>query len=275
LAPHRAGTVLRVRIRVIDAFTEKPFAGNPAGVCLLDDGFPDAAWMQSVAAEMNHSETAFAHPREDGGWELRWFTPKVEVKLCGHATLATVHALHSDGLIGDSVRFHCLSGVLTAAVAEEITLDFPAAPPVEIDAPPGVTEALGAAPAEILGTGALNDLLTVFDDEATVRGLAPDFAAVARISDFRAIIATAPGADFDYVSRFFAPRVGIDEDPVTGGAHTALAPYWAARLSRDPLVGFQASPRGGVVGTSVHGDRVHLRGRAVTVLDGTLAVNTP
>jgi PhzF family phenazine biosynthesis protein len=265
-----------VRIRVIDAFTAEPFAGNPAGVCLLSDGFPDDAWMQSVAAEMNHSETAFAHPREDGDWNLRWFTPKVEVKLCGHATLATTHALHSDGLVADSVRFHCLSGVLTAQVGDEITLDFPASPPQAIVAPAGVAEALGATPAEIHGTGALNDLLAVFEDEAQVRALEPDFAAVFRISDFRAIIATAPGSNgFDYVSRFFAPRVGIDEDPVTGGAHTALAPYWATRLGRDPLVGFQASPRGGIVGTSVHGDRVRLRGRAVTVLDGTLAVNIP
>jgi PhzF family phenazine biosynthesis protein len=232
--------------------------------------------MQSVAAEMNHSETAFAHPRSDGDWDLRWFTPKVEVKLCGHATLATVHALRSDGLIGDSVRFHCLSGVLTAEVGDEITLDFPAAPHEDIDAPGGVAAALGASPAHVYGTGALNDLLAVFDDEAVVRGLAPDFAAVARIGDYRAIIATAPGSNgFDYVSRFFAPRVGIDEDPVTGGAHTALAPYWAGRLGRDPLVGFQASARGGVVGTSVHGDRVRLRGSAVTVLDGTLTVNNP
>jgi PhzF family phenazine biosynthesis protein len=231
--------------------------------------------MQSVAAEMNHSETAFAYPRADGDWELRWFTPKVEVRLCGHATLATVHALHADGVIGDSVRFHCLSGVLTAQVGDEITLDFPAAPHEEIDAPGGVAEALGAAPVHVYGTGTLNDLLAVFDDEAEVRALQPDFAAVARLDGFRAVIATAPGTDFDYVSRFFAPRVGIDEDPVTGGAHTALGPYWAARLGRDPLVGFQASPRGGVVGTSVHGDRVRLRGRAVTVLDGTLTVNTP
>ena len=259
---------------MIDAFTAEPFAGNPAGVCVLDS-FPDDSFMQSVAAEMNHSETAFAHPRADGDWELRWFTPKVEVKLCGHATLATVHALRADGLIGDSVRFHCLSGVLTAQIGDEITLDFPASPPQPIEAPPGAAEALGAAPAEIHGTGALNDLLAVFEDEATVRGLAPDFAAVAALDGFRGVIATAPGTDFDYVSRFFAPRVGIDEDPVTGSAHTALGPYWAARLGRDPLVGFQASPRGGVVGTSVHGERVRLRGRAVTVLDGALAVNPP
>ncbi len=263
-----------MRIRVIDAFTERPFAGNPAGVCLLSE-FPDDAWMQSVAAEMKHSETAFAHPREDGDWALRWFTPKVEVRLCGHATLATVHALHADGLIADHVRFHCLSGVLTAQVGEEITLDFPAAPHEAIAAPAGLNEALGAAPEACYGTGALNDLLTVFAEEAQVRALRPDFAAVARLDGFRAVIATAPGAEFDYVSRFFAPRVGIDEDPVTGGAHTALAPYWAARLGRDPLVGFQASQRGGVVGTSVHGDRVRLRGRAVTVLDGTLTVNSP
>jgi PhzF family phenazine biosynthesis protein len=263
-----------MRIRVIDAFTAQPFAGNPAGVCLLD-AFPGAAWMQNVAAEMNHSETAFASPRADGDWNLRWFTPKVEVKLCGHATLATVHALHSDGLIGDSVRFHCLSGVLTASVGEEITLDFPAAATEGIEAPPGLAEALGADPAHVYGTGALNDLLTVFDDEDTVRGLRPDFAAVARLDGYRAVIATAPGSEFDYVSRFFAPKVGIDEDPVTGGAHTALAPYWASRLGRDPLTGFQASSRGGVVGTSVHGDRVRLRGRAVTVLDGSLTVNSP
>jgi PhzF family phenazine biosynthesis protein len=263
-----------MRIRVIDAFTAEPFAGNPAGVCLLSGGFPPDAWMQSVAAEMNHSETAFAHPRGDGGWNIRWFTPKLEVKLCGHATLATVHALRSDGLIGDTVRFHCHSGVLTADAAEEITLDFPAAPVEDIVAPPGVPAALGAAPAELHGTGALNDLLAVFEHEAQVRALRPDFGAVAAIDSYRAIIATAPGTGrFDYVSRFFAPRAGIDEDPVTGGAHTALAPYWASRLGRDPLVGLQASPRGGVVGTSVHGDRVRLRGRAVTVLDGTLTVN--
>jgi PhzF family phenazine biosynthesis protein len=264
-----------MRIRVIDAFTDRPFAGNPAGVCLLD-AFPEDAWMQQVAAELNLSETAFAHPREDGDWALRWFTPKVEVQLCGHATLATVHALHADGLISDRVRFHSHRGVLAAEVAGEITLDFPAAPPQAIDVPAGVESALGAAPAEVWGTGLLRDLLAVFDDEAQVRTLAPDFAAVARLDGFRAVIATAPGSDgFDYVSRFFAPSVGIPEDAVTGGAHTALAPYWAARLGRDPLVGFQASPRGGVVGTSVHGDRVHLRGRAVTVLDGTLNVNAP
>ena len=261
-----------MRIRVIDAFTERPFAGNPAGVCLLSE-FPDDAWMQDVAAEMNLSETAFAHPREDGDWALRWFTPKLEVRLCGHATLATVHALRSDGAIGDAVRFHTLSGVLSAQVGEEISLDFPAAPAEEIAPPDGVADALGATPDACYGTGALNDLLTVFADEAAVRSLAPDFAAVARLDGFRAVIATAPGSNgFDYVSRFFAPRVGIPEDPVTGGAHTALAPYWAARLGRDPLRGFQASARGGVVGTSVAGDRVKLRGRAVTVLDGTLVI---
>src|SRR3954452_8242752 len=142
--------------------------------------------MQSVAAEMNHSETAFAHPRDDGDWNLRWFTPKVEVKLCGHATLATVHALNSDGLIDGSVRFHCLSGALTAQVGEEITLDFPAAPPVEIEPPAGVAEALGAAPGELHGTGALNDLLAVFEDEAQVRALQTGFAAVAPRCDVRA-----------------------------------------------------------------------------------------
>ena len=260
----------------VDAFASRPFAGNQAAVMPLDEWLPDAT-LQAIGEENNFAETAFVVRDATGecDWELRWFTPKVEVKLCGHATLATVHALRSDSLIGDAVRFHCLSGVLSAEAGEEITLDFPASPHEQIDAPPGVAEALGAEPAEIHGTGALNDLLTVFEDEATVRDLSPDFAAIKALDSFRAVIATAPGSDYDYVSRFFAPRVGIDEDPVTGGAHTALAPYWAARLGRDPLVGFQASPRGGVVGTSVHGDRVRLRGRAVTVLDGTLAVNTP
>ena len=177
----------------VDAFAARAFAGNQAAVIELAEWLPDDV-MQQIAAENMFAETAFVlrDASEAADWELRWFTPKVEVKLCGHATLATVHALHADGLIGESVRFHCLSGLLTADVGEEITLDFPASPPVAIEAPAGVAEALGEAPAEIHGTGALNDLLAVFEDEATVRGLEPDFAAVARISDFRAIIATAP-----------------------------------------------------------------------------------
>jgi PhzF family phenazine biosynthesis protein len=272
-----------MRIRVIDAFTDRPFAGNPAAVCLLGgDAWPDEAWMRRVAAEMNLSETAFAHPLPEGSeadWALRWFTPTVETNLCGHATLATAHALHADRGAPGSVRFSTRSGVLVAHGRPDgaITLDFPAASATEAAAPDGLAEALGARPAAAYHTGALGDLLVVLDDEATVRGLAPDTSALARLADrdgVRGVIATAaaanPDGGYDYVSRFFAPAQGIPEDPVTGSAHTALAPYWAARLGRDPLTGLQASARTGLVRTAVHGDRVHLTGHAVTVLDATL-----
>jgi PhzF family phenazine biosynthesis protein len=272
-----------MRIRVIDAFTDRPFAGNPAAVCLLGgDAWPDEAWMRRVAAEMNLSETAFAHPLPEGSeadWALRWFTPTVETNLCGHATLATAHALHADRGAPSTVRFSTRSGVLVAHGRPDgaITLDFPAAPATEAAAPDGLAEALGAGPVAAYRTGALGDLLVALEDEATVRGLAPDTTAMAHLADrdgVRGVIATAAAADpdggYDYVSRFFAPAQGIPEDPVTGSAHTALAPYWAARLGRDPLTGLQASARTGLVRTAVHGDRVHLTGHAVTVLDATL-----
>jgi PhzF family phenazine biosynthesis protein len=267
-----------MRIRVIDAFTDRPFAGNPAGVCLLDDTpWPAEEWMRNVAAELNLSETAFAHPlpeNAEADWALRWFTPEVEVNLCGHATLATAHALRSDRGTPGTVRFTSRSGVLITHAYPDgtITLDFPIAE-LEECAPPGeLAQALGAKPDSTYGTGALGDLLAVFPDEATVRGLAPDFGALAR-AQVRAVIATAEadsGRNYDFVSRVFAPAVGIPEDPVTGSAHTALAPYWSGRLGRDELVGLQASSRTGLVRTAVHGDRVHLTGRAVTVLDGAL-----
>jgi PhzF family phenazine biosynthesis protein len=273
-----------MRIRIIDAFTDRPFAGNPAAVCLLDeaDTWPDETWMQQVAAEMHLSETAFAHPlteSPDADWALRWFTPEVETNLCGHATLATAHAMHRDRGTPGTVRFMSLSGVLVAHTADDgtITLDFPAAAVSEAPAPEGLAEALGATPQATYTTGALGDLLAVLDDEATVRALAPDLGAIARIArrdGIRGVIATAsaasPAAGYDFVSRFFAPADGIPEDPVTGSAHTALAPYWCGRLGRDALTGLQASPRGGLVRTSLHGDRVHLTGHAVVVLDGTL-----
>jgi PhzF family phenazine biosynthesis protein len=273
-----------MRIRIIDAFTDRPFAGNPAAVCLLEaaDAWPDEAWMQQVAAEMHLSETAFAHPlteSADADWALRWFTPEVETNLCGHATLATAHAMHRDRGTPGTVRFMSRSGVLVAHTAQDgtITLDFPAAPVSETPAPEGLAEALGATPHATCATGALGDLLAVLDDEAAVRALAPDLAAIARIArrdGIRGVIATASasGADagYDFVSRFFAPAEGIPEDPVTGSAHTALAPYWSSRLGRDGLTGLQASQRGGLVRTSMHGDRVHLTGQAVVVLDGTL-----
>jgi PhzF family phenazine biosynthesis protein len=274
-----------MRIRIIDAFTDRPFAGNPAAVCLLDTAtWPDEGWMQHVAAEMNLSETAFARPLSedadaDADWALRWFTPTVEVNLCGHATLATAHALRDDRGTPGTVRFSSRSGVLITHAHDDgtVTLDFPAAPSTEIPAPEGLAVALEAKPDITYSTGALQDLLAVFPDEAAVRALVSDLAALAHLTrrdGIRAVIATAPASDpgssYDFVSRVFAPAVGIPEDPVTGSAHTALAPYWSARLGRDSLTGLQASPRTGLVRTAVHGDRVHLTGRAVTVLDGTL-----
>jgi PhzF family phenazine biosynthesis protein len=271
-----------VRIRIIDAFTERPFAGNPAAVCLLDaSDWPDEGWMQRVAREMSLSETAFAHPLPEGGeadFALRWFTPETETNLCGHATLATAHALRADRGEPGTVRFSSHSGVLVAHAREDgtITLDFPAATLTEAPAPEGLADALGAVPEATFETGALGDRLAVFADEAAVRGIEPDSGALARLirrDGIRGIIVTAPadpGGEPDFVSRFFAPADGIPEDPVTGSAHTALAPYWIGRLGRDGLVGLQASPRGGLVRTELHGDRVHLTGRAVTVVDGTL-----
>jgi len=272
-----------MRIRVIDAFTDRPFAGNPAAVCLLDgEDWPDETWMRQVAAEMNLSETAFAHPLPqpaDADWALRWFTPVVETNLCGHATLATAHALHSDLGTPGTVRFRSRSGVLVAHSRNDgtITLDFPAAPSTEAAVPDGLADALGGKPDAAYRTGALGDLLTVFPDEPAVRAVQPDAAGLARLArrdGFRGVIVTAaaadPGRGYDFVSRFFAPAVGIPEDPVTGSAHTALAPYWSTRLGRDDLVGLQVSARTGLVRTAVRGDRVHLTGHAVTILDGTL-----
>lgn len=272
-----------LRIRTIDAFSTRAFAGNPAAVCLLDgDSWPDPAWMQQVAAEMNHSETAFAHPLEPAGdadWALRWFSRTVEVDLCGHATLATAHALHCDRGAAGTVRFSTRSGILIATSRDDgsITLDFPAATLVAVPPPAGLGEALGASPEATYSTGSLRDLLAVFPDEQAVRALAPDSDALLRLTaeqGRRGFICTAPASttrlEYDFVSRFFAPGEGIPEDPVTGSAHTALAPYWAARLSRDPLTGLQVSARSGVVRTALHGNRVHLTGHAVTVVDGTL-----
>jgi PhzF family phenazine biosynthesis protein len=272
-----------MRIRIIDAFTDRPFAGNPAAVCLLDaDAWPDEAWMQQVAAEMHLSETAFARPLDDdpdADWGLRWFTPEVETNLCGHATLATAHAMHRDRGTPGTVRFMSRSGVLVAHTADDgtITLDFPAATLSETPAPEGLAEALGATPEATYATGALGDRLEVLSDEAAVRALAPDLGAIARIARrdaIRGIIATASAADpdagYDFVSRFFAPADGIPEDPVTGSAHTALAPFWAGRLGRRTLTGLQASARGGLVTTRLSGDRVLLTGSAVTVVDGEL-----
>ncbi|WP_371658590.1 PhzF family phenazine biosynthesis protein [Streptomyces sp. NBC_00280] len=269
-----------MRIRIVDAFTDRPFAGNPAGVMLLDV-FPDDVRLQRIALEVNHAETAFAHRLPEGGeadWALRWFTPAAEVAMCGHATLATAHVLHTTGSHSGPVRFATLSGVLSATPHEDgsITLDFPTAPLTRVEPPAGVAEALGAEPLAAFDTGPnINDLLIEVADEKTVVGLTPDLKALVAHSE-RGVIATAradnPAGGYDFVSRCFFPRIGIDEDPVTGSAHTALAPYWSERLGRSDLTGLQASARTGLVRTELRGDRTLLTGRAVTTIDGDLLV---
>jgi len=266
--------VTGLRIRTVDAFADRPFSGNPAGVVVLH-AWRDDAWLAAVAREMNLAETAYvvAEPSADADYRLRWFTPAVEVDLCGHATLAAAHCLYADGVSGP-IRFITRSGVLTVAQLADgsYALDFPARSPSEISSPPGLAEALGTR-VEWVGRGGTNDVLAVVRDEATVRGLAPDIRSLAAI-DARGVIVTAAaeaGQSYDFVSRFFAPNVGVDEDSVTGSAHTVLAPYWSERFGRTKLVGLQASARSGVVGTEVAGERVVLSGGAVTMLDGTLA----
>jgi PhzF family phenazine biosynthesis protein len=255
----------------IDAFAHRPFEGNPAAVCLLD-GPAEAAWMQRVAQEMNLSETAFVHRRGDG-YHLRWFTPVAEVALCGHATLATAHALWDTGRLPrrEAARFHTLSGLLTATERDGwIELDFPALATAPAEAPVGLLEALGAQ-ASFVGRGPY-DLLIEVASAAEVRMLVPDFGALGRVNA-RGVIVTARSDEprFDFVSRFFAPTVGVNEDPVTGSAHAALGPYWASRTGKDEFLAYQASARGGVVRVRVAGARVHLAGRAVTVFRGELA----
>jgi PhzF family phenazine biosynthesis protein len=254
-------------LSVVDAFTSEPFGGNPAAVCVLPGPAPEA-WMRRVAGEMNLSETAFLH-RIDDGFALRWFTPTVEVDLCGHATLASAHVLWQDGHLaaGATARFHTRSGILTAGRrAGRIVLDFPAklAEPAEPPAP--LLPALGVVEARWIGRNQFDYLVEVAD-ETMVRNLAPDHSALARLP-VRGVIVTSraeSGRPYDFVSRFFAPGSGVAEDPVTGSAHCALAPYWATRLSRTSLTGYQASPRGGTVYVTVNGDRVELAGEAVTV----------
>ncbi|WP_250001907.1 PhzF family phenazine biosynthesis protein [Actinoplanes sp. M2I2] len=272
-----------MRIRIVDAFTDRPFAGNPAGVVVLDQPqFPDEQWMSRVAAEVNLSETAFVHPLpagDEADYALRWFTPAVEVALCGHATLATAQVLHNDGATKGTVRFATRSGVLTATAGDDdwFTLDFPTAPLTPVAADPALADVLGASPVSVHHTGPnTDDLLLELLDEAAVRELTPDLATLAGYEQ-RGVIVTAraddPAGGYDFVSRFFGAAAGVGEDPVTGSAHTALAPFWSARLGgRTDLVGYQASARGGFVRVSLRGDRTHLTGRAVTVIDGSLLV---
>ena len=265
---------MAIPIFQVDAFTEEPFKGNPAGVCLLERP-AEATWMQTVAAEMNLAETAFLLPEGDG-FRLRWFTPKVEVKLCGHATLATAHILWERGILAPDreARFQTLSGLLTARRAcDLVELDFPARPPLA--EPPAWAEAvvgaLGIKPAYV-GMSA-EDVLFEAADEATVRAIAPDFAAL-RSLPARGVIVTSRSSDkrFDFVSRFFAPAVGVDEDPVTGSSHTVLVPYWAKKLGKTSLTAYQASARGGILHLRHEGARVKIAGHAVTVIAGDLLV---
>ena len=258
---------------IVDAFTDAAFAGNPAGVCILEQD-RDKAWMQLVAREMNHAETAFLLQRPDHV-ALRWFTPAAEVDLCGHATLGSAHLLWESGRVpaGETIRFRTRSGVLTAARRDAwIELDFPALPAEWADVPPGLDDALGAR--IVSAAKGRFDLLVELEDEAAVRGLAPDIAMIAR-QPHRGVIVTARAENderYDFVSRFFAPQVGVPEDPVTGSAHCALGPYWGERLGQKSLVGFQASPRGGTVRVRLNGDRVVLGGQAVTTVRGELSV---
>lgn len=265
-----------MRIFVVDAFTDQPFRGNPAGVCLPDPAHAeDVAWMQSVAAELRHSETAFAvaHPGADADFGLRWFTPQTEVDLCGHATLATAHVLFGQGLADTSrIRFVTRSGVLGASLdSAGVVLDFPALPPREVPIPSDLGLALGVEPIRVAAGG--DDLLVEVASEAVVRAVDPDLGMIAALP-YRAVIVTAVGTGrADFVSRVFAPSVGVDEDPVTGSAHCALGPYWAPRLDLRRMTGAQLSARGGTVGVELVGDRVRLSGSAITVLEGDLVAD--
>ena len=261
-----------MKIYQVDAFTNKPFTGNPAGVCVLPEPKNDD-WMQNVAREMNLSETAFLL-RQPDGFRLRWFTPAVEVELCGHATLASAHILWETGLLAhqESARFHTLSGLLTAERwRDAIELDFPATPDEPAEAPPGLAEILGAKVMNFRSSRF--DHLVELESEDVVRGLRPDVTRLEALP-VRGIMVTSrastPG--FDFVSRFFGPAVGIDEDPVTGSAHCCLGPYWAKRLGKTEMLAYQASARGGEVGVTVRGGRVRLRGKAVTVMVAELLV---
>src|SRR5205807_7376681 len=261
---------MSLTIYQVDAFTDQPFAGNPAAVCLLPAP-RDEAWMQNVAREMNLSETAFLHPEKEG-WGLRWFTPAVEVALCGHATLASAHVLWEEGHLPPTqqARFHTKSGLLTGDRAGEwIELDFPAKREEPAPAPAGLAEALGAAP-KYVGKNQFDYLVEV-DSEETVRRLAPNHTMLAALP-VRGVIVTSrpdPGGS-DFLSRFFAPGSGIAEAPVTGSADCAPAPFWQARLAKSDRPAYQSSPRGGIVRVRVVGDCVKLGGEAVTVLRGEL-----
>ncbi|MFQ3581826.1 MAG: PhzF family phenazine biosynthesis protein [Chloracidobacterium sp.] len=267
-----------IKLVTVDAFTDKPFQGNPAAVCRLEAAL-DRHLMQSIALEMNLSETAFVWPEPDGGWRLRWFTPEAEVQLCGHATLAAAHVLYEQGDVPTDgvVVFHTASGPLSCVRQEDgdIEMDFPALPVTPTAAPVELFAAL-RAPLAYVGASESNYLVEV-QDEATLRVIQPDLRLLATLPKWGTIVTCRAGAhegepDHDFVSRFFAPAKGVGEDPVTGSAHCSLGPYWSAKLGKTKLVGFQASKRGGIVRVEDRGSRVTLGGRAVTVMHGALLI---
>ncbi len=262
---------MALSIYQVDAFTAEPFRGNPAAVCVLDAP-GQIEWMQRVAAEMNLSETAFVHPFSEG-FGLRWFTPKVEVDLCGHATLATAHVLWETGLLpeNDEAHFHTRSGILRARHAGDgwIDLDFPADPESTAPPPPELIQAIGVKPVYV-GKNRFDYLVEV-EHEDVVRSVAPDMRLLGKVTERGVIVTARSDSDaYDFVSRFFAPAAGIDEDPVTGSAHCCLGPFWKQRLHKESFTARQVSARGGVVRVRPDGDRVHLGGQAVTVLRGEL-----
>lgn len=259
---------MKIPYFVVDAFTSKPFHGNPAGVCPLTHWLSDAT-MQNIAAENNLAETAFFVPRE-GDYELRWFTPTVEMDLCGHATLASAFILFSElGFRGDTVRFHSRSGILSVAREDGVlTLDFPLRPSVPCGMPEALIAGLGAKPVEVLKA---RDYLAIFAKESEVRSLQPDFAALGRLD--AKVIVTAPGGDCDFVSRFFAPTFGVNEDPVTGSAHCTLIPYWSRRLGKTSLFARQVSQRGGELFCRLAGERVLIGGKAVLYSRGQIEID--
>lgn len=260
-------------IHQVDAFTTQPFSGNPAAVCVLTAPASEA-WMQAVASEMNLSETAFLHPIDDG-YHLRWFTPAAEVDLCGHATLASAHVLWKTGALAPEyeARFQTRSGLLTARrQGDLIELNFPNTPATPVNAPDGMLIALGLTENDAAYAGKNRfDYIVEVRESAIVRGLTPDFAALSAIGA-RGVMVTSAADDerYDFISRYFAPAFGINEDPVTGSTHCCLGPYWAERLDKTTLRAFQASARGGEMQVAVDGDRVRLAGAAVTVLRGEL-----
>lgn len=252
----------------VDAFAREPFSGNPAGVCLLDKWLPDTQ-LQQIAFENGLSETAFV-VLEKKSFALRWFTPTVEVDLCGHATLAAAHVLSEHMAFGEPWKFHTRSGLLTVSRMDgRLTLDFPARPAEAVaEVPTDLVDGLGATPDAVLKS---RDYLAVFSSEKEVQALAPDFARIARL-DCLGVIATAPGDTVDFVSRFFAPGAGVPEDPVTGSAHCTLVPYWAERLGQPKLAARQVSARGGDLWCELQGDRVLIGGHAVTYLEGQITL---